>query len=219
MSWRARLRMLWTTGRGVVRGLPEATADRDPLELFTEWLDAARECGVALPQAMSLSTVSPGGEPSSRMVILNGHGPEGFVFFTSYASAKATDIDENDRVALLLWWAVLERQVRIEGRAEHTSDATSAEYFRSRPRRYRIAAWASPQSEPMAGREELEERMRATEERFPGDDIPVPPHWGGFRVVPHRMEFWQGRADHRHDRLVFERDHEGAPWITTRLCP
>lgn len=219
MSWRARIRTLWTVGRGVLRGLPDATADRDPFELFGEWLETAHDCGVPLPQAMSLATVSREGQPSSRMVILNGHGPEGFVFFTSYASAKASEIEANDRVALLLWWAVLERQVRVEGRAERTSDAIAAEYFTTRPRRYRIAAWASSQSEPMASREELEDRMRATEERFPDDDIPVPPHWGGYRVVPHRMEFWQGRADHRHDRLVFDRESDGAPWLTTRLCP
>jgi len=217
MSLLAKIRCVWTMGRGVVRGLPEADTQRDPVELFDEWFAAAREAGIFLPEAMCLSTATPDGQPSSRMVLLKGHGPGGFDFYTNYESRKALEIEANANMALCFHWAVLERQVRIEGVAERLSREESKRYFDTRPRGSRIGAWASQQSRTLTERAELEQRVKEHEQRFAGEPVPLPGFWGGYRVRPTTIEFWQGRADRLHDRLVFERD--GERWATRRLYP
>lgn len=218
MSFTARLRALWTFGRGVALGLPDPRGDEDPLQLFAAWYRDAERSGLFLPEAMALSTATPGGRPSSRMVLLKGHGPGGFDFFTNYESRKAEELEANPRAALLFHWGILERQVRVEGSTERLSREASAAYFRSRPRGSRIGAWASRQSRPLPDRRELEDRVREAEARHPGDDVPLPPFWGGYRIVPDRMEFWQGRASRLHDRWEWRRGDDGA-WSVARLYP
>ncbi len=217
MSLRSRLRALLTMGQGVARGLPDAAADQDPLTLFHRWFDAARQSGLMLPEAMCLATATPDGKPSARMMLLKGADQRGFVFFTNYDSRKGDELAANARAALVLHWAILERQVRIEGIVQRLDGEESFAYFRTRPRGSRIGAWASQQSRPLGARTELEARVRETARRFPGDDVPLPPFWGGFRLIPERIEFWQGRMDRLHDRLVFERTDGG--WRAIRLYP
>jgi pyridoxamine 5'-phosphate oxidase len=217
MSLRTRIRTVLTFGRGVTLGLPDASKDRDPFALFDEWMRAAIESGILLPEAMSVSTATRDGAPSSRMMLLKSWGPEGFVFYTNYGSRKCADLDDNPRAALLLYWAVLERQIRIEGTVEKLGAEESSAYFRTRPRGARIGAWASRQSAPLPRREELEERVQEVERRFGAGDVPRPDFWGGWRLTPSRIEFWQGRADRLHDRLRWDRD--GAGWSVVRLYP
>jgi len=217
MSLLSKLRCLWTMGQGMVRGLPDATADRDPLDLFTEWFTAAHRAGLFLPEAMTLATVGEDGAPSARMMLLKGWDECGFTFFTNYDSHKGRGLESNSRVALVLHWGMLERQVRIEGRAERLSEEESRVYFHSRPRGSQIGAWASKQSDFLDDRKTLQKRWRKMEARFKDSDIPLPPFWGGFRVVPSRIEFWQGRANRLHDRLRFNRAGKG--WTTERLYP
>lgn len=218
MSFTARLRALWTFGRGVALGLPDPTGDEDPIALFRTWFRDAERSGLFMPEAMSLSTATLEGRPSSRMVLLKDVGPDGFVFFTNYESRKANELDANPRAALLLHWAILERQVRIEGPVTRIPEEESFAYYRTRGRGSRIGAWASKQSRPLPDRSELERRVKEFDERFPGDDVPLPPFWGGFRVAPERMEFWQGRASRLHDRWVWRRADDGA-WGVERLYP
>jgi len=217
MSLLSRIRCALTMGQGIVAGLPPASADRDPIELFDEWFAAAKKAGLLMPEAMCLSTATPDGQPSSRMVLLKGFGPQGFEFYTNYTSRKAVELDANPRVALCLSWTILERQVRIEGIAARMTPAESKPYFDSRPRGSRIGAWASKQSSTLPSREELEQRVEQYDKQFPGDDVPLPDHWGGYRVQPTAIEFWQGRLSRLHDRLVFERD--GDQWSTRKLYP
>jgi pyridoxamine 5'-phosphate oxidase len=217
MSLLSKLRTLFTAGQGVVRGLPDATPGRDPIELFREWFDAARRAGLFLPEAMTVATATPQGAPSARMMLLKGVEAGAFVFFTNYESRKAGELEANPRAALVFHWAVLERQVRVEGRIERLSAAESEAYFRTRPRGSRVGAWASTQSRPLADRAELQARVRQHEAKFHGGEVPLPPFWGGYRLVPERIEFWQGRLDRLHDRLRFERD--GSGWRSTRLYP
>lgn len=216
MSLIARLRTLFTLGQGVVRGLPDARMDEDPLALFRGWYAAAERSGIYLPEAMALGTATPDGVPAVRIVLLKGVDERGFSFFTNYESRKGLELRDNPRAALTFHWAVLERQVRIEGTVTRLSEAESLAYFRTRPRGSRIGAWASRQSAVLERREVLEERVREHEARFPGD-VPLPPFWGGYRVAPERMEFWQGRVNRLHDRLLFER--AGAGWRCSRLYP
>lgn len=189
----------------------------DPIELFARWFREAEDAGLPLPESMALSTATADGVPSSRMVLLKAFGPEGFCFFTNYESRKSRELMANPRAALLFHWAVLERQVRIEGRVERVSDEESFAYYRTRDRGSRIGAWASRQSRPLPDRETLEKRVAEFESRFPGDEVPLPPHWGGYRVVPERIELWQGRPSRLHDRCVFVRD--GSAWRMERLYP
>jgi pyridoxamine 5'-phosphate oxidase len=214
----ARLRLLLTFGRGVVRGLPEATADADPIELFRAWWNAAERAGVLLPEAAALATATPDGRPSVRMVLLKKLERRGCVFFTNYGSRKARDLEANPFAALCLHWAVLQRQIRVSGRVERVSEEESAAYFRTRSRGSRLGAWASRQSESLPNRAELEERFRRYGAEFGGGEVPLPPFWGGYRLVPDRIEFWQGRTDRLHDRIVFERV-EGGSWSAQRLYP
>lgn len=217
MGLRGLLRGLFTAGQGVVAGLTDLRAGGDPFVLFDRWFGEAADAGIYLHEAMALATATPDGVPSSRQVLLKAFGPDGFVFYTNYESQKARELEANPRASLLFHWATLHRQVRIAGRVERVSRETSEAYFRTRPRGSRIGAWASAQSEPVASREALEARFAERDAEFPGDDVPLPPFWGGYRVVPERIEFWQGRANRMHDRLLFEREGEG--WRVVRLQP
>lgn len=217
MSIKSTLKSVLTLGQGVARGLPESAEERDPIELFRDWFDEAKESGILLPESTSLSTATPAGVPSSRMVLLKAFGPDGFVFFTNYGSRKAADLDANPPAALLLHWAVLQRQVRIEGRAERIGREESEAYFRTRSRGSQIGAWASRQSQPLDVRSELDRRVSEVEARFESQEVPLPEFWGGYRVVPKQIEFWQGRLNRLHDRLIYRKVDGG--WSTQRLYP
>ena len=221
MSIRAKLKTLFTAGKGIALGLPDLTAGDDPIALFGEWYRAAEESGMLLPETMILATSTPAGRPSARAVLLKrwgaGGGDDGFVFFTNFGSRKAKELDQNPFAALLFHWPILERQVRVEGPVERISEEESAAYFRTRARGSRIGAWASYQSEPLADRSDLVRRVREIEQRFAGQDIPSPPFWGGFRVTPELIEFWQGRLNRLHDRISYRRTDDG--WHTERLWP
>ena len=199
------------------RILTEAEAGTEPVPLFVRWFDAARASGTALPEAMTLATATPDGRPSARVVLLKDFGPDGFVFYTNYESRKAKELLLNPRAALVFHWTALERQVRIEGLVERTSSEDAAAYFVTRPRESQLGAWASPQSREVDSRATLEARAAERAEEFAGRDVPVPPYWGGYRVVPEWIEFWQGRRGRLHDRLVFERIADG--WRRYRLAP
>jgi len=197
-------------------GLSEADADPDPLRQFQSWFEDARKAKLPLPNAMTLASVRPSGAPSARVVLLKGIEAGGFVFYTNYRSRKAREIESGAGACLLFLWSDLERQVRIEGAVERSSAADSDAYFASRPLGARHSAWASPQSETVSSREVLEKAMREARARH-GDKPPRPPQWGGYRVVPHEIEFWQGRADRLHDRLLYRRKADG--WAIERLAP
>jgi pyridoxamine 5'-phosphate oxidase len=217
MSIKSAIKSVVTLGQGVTQGLSEASADRDPIELFGEWFEQAKESGILLPESASLATASRDGIPSSRMVLLKDFSAEGFGFFTNYGSRKAREMDENPNASLLLHWVVLERQVRVEGSVERIGEEASAAYFRTRDRGSQIGAWASRQSEELEDRSVLKEQAKEIEQRFKGQDVPVPPFWGGYRLIPERIEFWQGRLNRLHDRLSFTR--EGESWTARRLYP
>ncbi len=217
MSLKSSIKTVLTLGRGVAGGLPEAAEHADPIELFEAWFDAARESGILLPDSAALATATPEGIPSARMVLLKGVDSRGFVFYTNYGSQKARELDANPHAALCLHWAVLQRQVRVSGRVERIGEEESAAYFATRTKGSQIGAWASRQSEPLGNRKELEERAREVAARFTEGDVPLPTFWGGYRLDPTRIEFWQGRADRLHDRLAFVRDGQG--WTTQRLQP
>lgn len=217
MSLLARVRALLTLGQGVARGLPDGTADADPIVLFQEWFDAAGRAGIFLPEAMTVATATLDGTPSARMMLLKGADAHGFVFFTNYESRKGEELAANPRAALVFHWAVLERQVRVEGRVTRLSSEESEAYFRTRPRGSRIGAWASRQSQALPTPQTLRDRVARYEREFGTGDIPLPPFWGGFRVMPERIEFWQGRLNRLHDRLRFER--AGEQWRAERLYP
>lgn len=211
------MRAIFTLGRGVTVGLTELEAGPDPIALFRDWFATAARAGLFMPESMALATASPDGAPSARMVLLKGFDARGFVFFTNYGSRKAEELEANPRAALVLHWPVLERQVRIEGSVARISTEESFAYFRSRPRGSRIGAWASEQSHPLESRAALEARVREFDAKFPGDDVPLPDFWGGYRLAPARIEFWQGKANRLHDRLLYEKD--GSGWKVTRLYP
>jgi pyridoxamine 5'-phosphate oxidase len=197
-------------------GLSEAEAGSDPLRLFSTWFEDAVSAGLPLPNAMTLATASASGAPSARVVLLKGLDGGGFVFYTSYRSRKARELAERPRASLVFMWSELERQVRIEGSVETVSAAEADAYFASRPLGARLSAWASWQSERVADRAFLERAMEEARQRF-GDSPPRPPHWGGYRVLPDEIEFWQGRADRLHDRLLYTRSPSG--WRIERLAP
>jgi len=198
-------------------GLAEADADRDPFVQFGRWMQDALGAGIALPNAMTLATVSASGAPSARIVLLKGVEHGGFVFFTNYHSRKGRELAAHPAACLVFLWAELERQVRIEGRVEQVSAHESAAYFATRPLGARHSAWASSQSEVVAERGVLEEALAAVAQRY-GDSPPCPPHWGGYRVAPQAIEFWQGRANRLHDRLLYRR-HGSHTWTIERLAP
>jgi pyridoxamine 5'-phosphate oxidase len=188
--------------------------DPDPLRQFRRWFGEAPADGVAVPEAMTLATATAEGRPSARMVLLKQADERGFAFYTNLESRKARELDENPHAALLFHWAG--RQVRVEGAVEPATREESEAYFRTRPLGSRLAAWASPQSRPLADRDELDRRF-AEAVATHGDDVPLPPHWGGFRVVPDAYEFWQHGDDRLHDRVRYDRVGDG--WRRTRLAP
>ena len=217
---REHLKALMTLGRGAIEGMKDPTGEENPIDLFRTWFDRAEECGLFMPEAMTLATATPQGRPSARMVLLKGVDDRGFEFFTNYGSRKAAELDANPFASLILHWAVLERQIRVEGSVVRMSKEESFEYFRTRPRGSRIGAWASEQSRPLEQRGELEARVKEMEARFAGsDDIPLPPFWGGYRLVPDRIEFWQGRMSRLHDRWVYSRPDPDSDWTTQNLQP
>ena len=198
--------------------LDEQTIDRDPIKQFQKWFDEAVAAKLPLPESMTLATVNSEGQPKARVVLLKQVDGDGFVFFTNYRSAKAKELETNNKVSLVFFWPQLERQVRVEGTVTKTSAEESEAYFATRPRESQIGAWASTQSAVISGRAELEEKQRALEQTYEGKTVPWPEHWGGYRVTPSRIEFWKGRIGRLHDRLVFER-HENDQWILSRLAP
>ena len=197
--------------------LDEKHVEADPIRQFQLWFQQALDAKVPEPNAMTLATVDEQGQPSARIVLVKGADERGFVFFTNYESRKGQDLAINPRASLLFYWIELERQVRIEGTVEKTSAEESDAYFASRPVGSRIGAWASEQSREIASRTMLEEREKAFAERF-GANPPRPPQWGGYRLVPARVEFWQGRPSRLHDRILYTRQAD-ASWRISRLSP
>ena len=191
----------------------------DPLHQFTTWYDEAVAAGLPEPEAMTLSTATQEGRPSARIVLLREYDERGFCFFSNYASQKGRELAANPYAAVTFHWVDLERQVRIAGRVEKVSASESDAYFKSRPAQSRIGAWSSPQSEVIASRDTLEQFVKEYQERYPEESaIPRPEHWGGYRVIPERIEFWQGRPSRLHDRLRFSRVEQGT-WTLERLAP
>jgi pyridoxamine 5'-phosphate oxidase len=217
MSLRSNLRALFTLGRGVFKGITTLTAGDDPIAFFGEWFEEAKESGLFLPESACLATASPDGVPSGRMVLLKAVDERGFVFYTNYESRKGEELAANPKASLVFYWGVLERQVRVEGTVEKVSTEESEAYFSTRPRGSQIGAWASDQSRPLESREALERRFEEHEARFRGEGVPLPPYWGGYRLRPDWIEFWQGRANRLHDRLAYGRSDTG--WTVTRLSP
>ena len=200
-------------------GLSEADLDRDPIRQFRRWFDQALDAQITEPNAMVLATVDATGQPSTRVVLLKAVDERGFSFFTNYESRKGRELSGNPRASLTFPWIALERQVCITGSVTKLSREESEAYFKLRPRGSRLGAWASPkQSEVVADRADLEARMRALEAKHPGEDIPLPPYWGGYLLAPTEIEFWQGRPSRLHDRLRYARQPDGS-WKIERLSP
>jgi pyridoxamine 5'-phosphate oxidase len=201
-------------------GLAEADADRDPIRQFERWFEDALRARLPLPNAMTLATVGADGAPSARIVLLKGIERGGFAFYTNYRSRKARELEARGAACLVFMWSELERQVRIDGSVERASAEESDAYFAARPLGARLSAWASPQSERVPDRGTLERAMEEARRRY-GDAPPRPPHWGGYRLLPREFEFWQGRADRLHDRLLYTRTGGSAhgSWRIERLAP
>jgi pyridoxamine 5'-phosphate oxidase len=200
-------------------GLDEGGVDADPILQFTRWYEDARAAGLVEPEAMTLATTGRDGRPSARMVLLKGVDQRGFVFYTNYSSRKAHELAANHAAALVFWWPPpLHRQVRIEGTVEQVSREESEAYFRTRPYGSQLGAWASHQSAVIPGRDVLEKRLEELTARFAEGEVPLPPFWGGYRLAPDVIEFWQGRPNRLHDRLRYTREAP-AGWVLERLSP
>lgn len=197
--------------------LRRADLQPDPVRQFARWYDDAMEAGIPLAEGMTLATVDERGRPSARIVLLKSFDESGFAFYTNYLSRKARELDGNPAAALCFWWPKLDRQVRIEGSVTRVTVAESDAYFATRPRGSQIGAWASDQSSVVADRSSLEDRARAIEQRWRGQDIPRPAHWGGFRLRHESVEFWENREDRLHDRFLYTR--AGEEWLIERLAP
>jgi pyridoxamine 5'-phosphate oxidase len=200
------------------QALRRSDLDRDPIKQFANWFTVAIEAGIRDVNAMSLATADQDGKPSVRIVLLKGFDQEGFAFFTNYESEKGKQLETNPQAALAFYWIELDRQIRISGKAEKTSREESQTYFHSRPVGSQLSAWASRQSEVLDGRRVLDARMAEMAERFGNKRIPLPPQWGGYRVKPDTMEFWQGRPNRLHDRFRYVRQTNGS-WLIERLAP
>ncbi len=196
--------------------LDKKSVDPDPFKQFSMWFEKAVQDVSLDANAMTLSTVSEEGQPSTRTVLLKEFDKSGFVFYTNYKSRKAHHIQNNSRVSMTLFWPELMRQIHVEGNAQKVPETQSDEYFKSRPVASQLGAWASSQSEEVESRSVLKQKIKGYEEKF-GDDIPRPPHWGGFKIVPHRIEFWQGRLNRLHDRICYSLEDED--WVIKRLSP
>ena len=202
----------------MLEALDEDIAGHDPVSFFRKWFTEAEAAQITDINAMTLATVDAHVKPHARIVLLKGLDADGFVFFTNYDSAKGSEIGANPHVALVFYWKELERQVRVEGYIEKIDEAESNIYFQSRPAASKIGAWASPQSKKIANRNILDLNYAKYEEEFTNIDIPKPAHWGGYRILPSHIEFWQGRASRMHDRIVFTKNAEGN-WDRSRLAP
>ena len=200
------------------RGLFEADMHVNPIEQFRLSFDEAMAAGLQEPGAMTLATATAAGVPAARLVLLRGFDERGFVFHSNRVSRKGRELAENPHAALVLYWEKLERQIRIEGRVQIISDEESDAYFRTRPRGSQLSAWASSQSEVIPGRADLDREMEELTARYAGREVPRPPYWGGYRVVPHSIEFWHGRPNRMHDRLRYVRQADGS-WLLERLAP
>lgn len=200
------------------RELDESTVPQDPFQQFRRWFADAAGANFEEPNAMALATADAQGRPAVRMVLLKNFDERGFVFFSNYTSRKGRELTENPRAALLFWWDKFDRQVRIEGMVEKISAEESEAYFRTRPIGSRLSAWASEQSAVISGRAVLEERLQKFAEKFRAKEVPRPPYWGGYRVIPEVFEFWQGRESRLHDRLRYRQSTAGE-WIIERLSP
>ena len=197
--------------------LNEDAVDNNPIEQFQFWLEEAINAQLLDPYAMSITTVKPNGQPSTRIVYMRGIKENGFVFYTNYNSDKAKSLAQNNKVALSFFWVELERQIRIEGEVKKVSEADSDIYFSQRPRESQLGAWASNQSETIKDRAELEKKVAYFTDKFATTEVPRPPHWGGYLVIPTKFEFWQGRPNRLHDRIIFTKS--GTTWKKSRLAP
>lgn len=212
MDHAARLRKEYTRA-----GLTEKDTDSDPIAQFRRWFGEVLAADLHEPNAMILATSTPEGRPSARVVLLKGFDERGFVFYTNFEGRKGKQLEANPNCALVFYWAALERQVRVEGHARRVPGKEADEYFRSRPRGSQLGAWVSEQSRPVGGREALEEKLRWLEAEYEGREVPRPQFWGGYRVEPDSIEFWQGRENRLHDRLVYRLS--GGEWGRERLQP
>ncbi|MCM1983422.1 pyridoxamine 5'-phosphate oxidase [Lyngbya confervoides] len=199
-------------------GLIESDLAADPWRQFTQWFQEALGANLIEPNAMTLATVTPEGKPTARIVLLKELDDRGFIFFTNYTSRKAQDLASNPWAALVFLWTALERQVRIEGQVEKIADSETDAYFQTRPRGSQLGAWVSPQSQVISDRQYLEDELDRLTQQYRNQAIPRPPHWGGYRVIPNRIEFWQGRPNRLHDRLCYQIKAEGG-WTVERLAP
>lgn len=208
----ADLRLTYTRAQ-----LTEADVDPNPIRQFQRWFEQALAAEIVEPNAMTVATATQDGIPSARVVLLKGVSDRGFIFFTNYESHKGQELAENPHAALVFLWKALERQVRIEGTVEKVSDEETEAYFHSRPRESQLGAWVSNQSQVIPNREALEQRLAQLSQEYQGREIPRPPYWGGYCVIPHIIEFWQGRPSRLHDRLRYRLDSQ--QWLIERLAP